>query len=222
MKFWPKKNTENYPDFWKAYIQLFDKKPQKLGINDIRFIAFDTETTGFDYIDDRILSIGAVAIKNGSIDVVDQLEMYLDQEVFNEDTVEIHGIIKNSPYDKLPERKAIQLFITYIEDAVLIAHHAEFDRKMINRALQRFGLGKLKNKILDTGVLFKNSRHKVYANDSIKNYSLDELCNDLKIPKSDRHTASGDAFITGMAFLKILAKLKKDKSFDVDRLFRLA
>ncbi len=221
MKFWSKKSTDNHPDFWKAYLKLFDEKDRKSALEDIRFIAFDTETTGFDYIDDRILSIGAVAIKNGSIDVADQLEIYLDQEVFNEDTVEIHGIIKNGSYDRLSEKKAIQLFITYIKDAVLIAHHAEFDRKMINRALQRLGLGKLKNKILDTGVLFKNSRHKIYAKDSIKSYSLDELCNDLKLSQSDRHTASGDAFITGMAFLKILAKLKKDKNIDVDYLFRL-
>jgi DNA polymerase-3 subunit epsilon len=38
--------------------------------------------------------------------------------------------------------------------------------------------------------------------------SLDELCDIYKIKKSDRHTASGDAFITGLLFLKLKRKLE--------------
>ncbi|WP_282080645.1 3'-5' exonuclease [Aquimarina algiphila] len=210
MEFWPKKKNKNHPDFWKEYLSLFEKRGDKLAFENIRFVAFDTETTGFDYIDDRVLSIGGVAVKNNSILVFDQLEVYLEQEVFNEDTVEIHGIRKNNGFDKITEKKALELFIQYIGNAILIAHHAEFDRRMINKALQRHGLGVLKNKFLDTGVLFKETKHLVYRNDILNShYSLDDLCIDLKISKSDRHTASGDAFITAMAFLKIVSRLKK-------------
>ncbi len=222
MQLWSKKNNKNYPDFWKEYLALFNKKRSRQSQNEFRFVAFDTETTGFNYEEDRVLSIGAVAITNSTIDVSDQLEVYLTQEVFNEYTVEIHGIRKNSEEVKISEERALQLFIEYIGNAVLIAHHADFDRKMINKALQQQGLGVLKNRFLDTGVLFKNSKHLVYRNDLIKSYTLDELCNDLKISKSDRHTASGDAFITAMAFLKITSKLKRDKKIQrIDDLFIL-
>ncbi|TSE08267.1 MULTISPECIES: 3'-5' exonuclease [Aquimarina] len=217
MEFWPKKKNKNHPDFWKEYLSLFEKRGDKLAFENIRFVAFDTETTGFDYIDDRVLSIGGVAVKNNSILVFDQLEVYLEQEVFNEDTVEIHGIRKNNGFDKITEKKALELFIQYIGNAILIAHHAEFDRRMINKALQRHGLGVLKNKFLDTGVLFKETKHLVYRNDILNShYSLDDLCIDLKISKSDRHTASGDAFITAMAFLKIVSRLKK-KGVDIKK-----
>ncbi|WP_271767210.1 3'-5' exonuclease [Aquimarina algiphila] len=217
MEFWPKKKNKNHPDFWKEYLSLFEKRGDKLAFENIRFVAFDTETTGFDYIDDRVLSIGGVAVKNNSILVFDQLEVYLEQEVFNEDTVEIHGIRKNNGFDKITEKKALELFIQYIGNAILIAHHAEFDRRMINKALQRHGLGVLKNKFLDTGVLFKETKHLVYRNDRLNShYSLDDLCIDLKISKSDRHTASGDAFITAMAFLKIVSRLKK-KGVDIKK-----
>ncbi len=219
MKFWYKKRNKNYPDFWKEYLSLFEKKGSKLTFENIRFVAFDTETTGFDYVDDRVLSIGAVAIKNNSINVSDQLEIYLEQEIFNEDTVEIHGIRKNNELDKVTEKTALELFLKYIGNAILIAHHAEFDRRMINKALQRHGLGVLKNRFLDTSVLFKKTKHLVYRNDGLNtHYSLDDLCNDLKISKSDRHTASGDAFITAMAFLKIVSRLKK-KGFDIKKIF---
>ncbi|GGX24861.1 3'-5' exonuclease [Aquimarina muelleri] len=220
MQFWFKKN-KNYPVFWQNYLNLFSKKKQKQAVQDIRFIAFDTETTGFDYTHDRILSIGAIAIKKNAIDVSDQLEIYLDQEIFNKNTVEIHGIRKNNGLTKVIEKKALEFFIDYIGDAILIAHHAEFDKKMINKALSRHNLGTLKNRILDTGILFKKIKHQVYlTNQQNVHYSLDELCNDLKISKSDRHTASGDAFITALAFLKILTKLKKNKKIEISDLFR--
>ncbi len=211
MQLWSKKNNNDYPLFWKSYVALFDKKKQKEFESNLRFVAFDTETTGFDFEKDRVLSIGAVEIKDNSINVADQLEIYLRQEIFNQDTVEIHGIRKNADLDQVSEEKALQGFIEFIGDAILIAHHAWFDIQMINKALKRQDLGVLKNKVLDTSTLFKHTKHQVYRNDFNRAYSLEELCKDLKISESDRHTASGDAFITALAFLKINSKLRRDK-----------
>ncbi|WP_299245901.1 3'-5' exonuclease [uncultured Aquimarina sp.] len=220
MGLWSRKNSKEVPGFWVDYLALFDRKQQKSPIEKVRFVAFDTETTGFDYIDDRVLSIGAIAINNKTIDVVDQLELYLEQDVFNSDTVEIHGIRKNNNLNTISESTAIEMFIKYIGNSILIAHHANFDRNMMNKILERHGLGVLKNKFLDTGVLFSKTKHLVYrSHRKHTHYSLDELCDDLMISKSDRHTASGDAFITAMAFLKIMAKLKIDKTDKVSILF---
>ncbi|SEL24621.1 DNA polymerase-3 subunit epsilon [Aquimarina amphilecti] len=220
MSFWSLNRNKEFPDFWKNYLALFENQPSKRIIEAVRFVAFDTETTGFDYSNDRILSIGCVAINNVAIDVADQLELYLEQDVFNSNTVEIHGIRKNNNFDTILEFKAIELFLEYIGNAILIAHHADFDKKMINSALKRHGLGTLKNKFLDTGVLFRKTKHLVYrSNRKHVQYALDELCDDLKISKSDRHTASGDAFITALAFLKIIPKLKIHKTDKVSNLF---
>ncbi|GAA4273800.1 3'-5' exonuclease [Aquimarina gracilis] len=211
MQLWSKKNNKNSPDFWKKYSALFDGKTKQKSWEETRFVAFDTETTGFDFEKDRVLSIGAVGIKDNSINVADQLELYLKQEIFNQDTVEIHGIRKNADLDQISEEKALQWFIEFIGDSILVAHHARFDTQMIDKALKRNGLGALKNKVLDTSTLFKHTKHQVYRNDFNRPYSLEELCKDLKISESDRHTASGDAFITALAFLKIISKLRRDK-----------
>lgn len=223
MQLWSKKNNNDYPVFWKNYLALFDRKKQKEFESNPRFVAFDTETTGFDFEKDRVLSIGAVAIKNNSINVADQIEVYLEQEVFNQDTVEIHGIRKNADLDQVSEEKALQWFLEFIGDAILVAHHARFDTQMINKALKRQGLGVLKNKVLDTSTLFKHTKHQVYRNDFNRAYSLEELCRDLKISESDRHTASGDAFITALAFLKIISRLRRDKKIQrINDLFVLS
>lgn len=202
-----------YPEFWKAYLKSFSKA-QEQNLVKIRFVVFDTETTGLNTKNDRILSIGCIAIKALKIKVPDQLELYLRQDTFNADTVKIHGLLKEGKLIKIEESKAIKLFLDYIENAVLIAHHAAFDVAMINASLARLGLPKLKNRVLDTGSLFQ----KTEIDTSKTHFSLDELANRFKIPLHDRHTASGDAYITALLFLKLVAKLNKDSRLNLKEL----
>ncbi len=206
---WPFKKQKEYPDFWIEYLSYFKNK-NKNQINTSRFIAFDTETTGFDKKEDRILSIGAVSFLGKTIEVNKSLELYLEQDVFKAETVKIHGLMKNGNLEKVCELEAIKTFLKYIKNDVLIAHHASFDKGMINEMLLRHGLGKLKNKFIDTGVLYRKSLHIIYQ-DNTKPYTLDYLCKELKVPTVDRHTATGDALITALVFLKILSRLDKRK-----------
>ncbi|TNJ42127.1 3'-5' exonuclease [Tamlana fucoidanivorans] len=207
---WFQKKKKSYPDFWETYLSSF-KDHEKQAIPETRFVAFDTETTGFDSKKDRILSIGAVAFKGKSIPVNNTLELYLKQDVFNPKTVEIHEIIKNNKLEKVTELEAIKIFLDYIKDAVLIAHHAKFDQRMMNAMLARHGLGELKNECIDTGTLFNKSKHIIYKENLKDHYSLDDLCTELNVAVTDRHTASGDALITAFVFLKTLARLDKRK-----------
>lgn len=207
---WFQKNKAHYPQFWADYLDSFTNAKEDR-IENTRFIAFDTETTGFDQDKDRILSIGAITIENKTIQVNNSLELYLEQEVFNPETVKIHGLMKKGSMKKVSELEAIECFIKYIGNAILVAHHARFDFGMINAMLSRHKLGKLRNKFIDTAVLFKKSRHIIYQ-EQPENYSLDELAKLLNVPIMDRHTASGDALITGIVFQKILSRLHKKKS----------
>jgi DNA polymerase-3 subunit epsilon len=52
-----------------------------------------------------------------------------------------------------------------------VGHHVSFDVKMINEALKRMGLGKLKNKSIDTDAMYQNLKD--YRKISIQ---FDELC----------------------------------------------
>ena len=190
---------------WKNYLDSFSNNKKNLST---RFIILDTETTGFKPTD-RILSIGCIAINNLQIEVKDSIELYLNQPIFSKETVPVHGILKNDNYSlaKLSEQEAIAIFLNYIKDAIIIAHHADFDIKMLNTMLHRNNYPKLKNKVLDTAILFQ----KLKASENTKQFTLDNLANHFKIPLHDRHTASGDAFITALLFLKILKKLQQER-----------
>jgi len=207
---------KHYPLFWISYLKKF-KIIQPKSIKNTRFVVFDTETTGFNVSNDKILSIGAISIFNNEIDVADSFEVYLKQDEFKAETVEIHGILKEGNLLKVTENEAIEQFINYIGNAVLVAHHTAFDNEMINIALKKLNLPKLKNKSIDTGILYKKLEGK-----NNNHFSLDVLSTEFNIPKHDRHTASGDAFITALIFLKIVSKLKQERNVHYSDLFRVS
>lgn len=207
---------KKYPDFWLEHIKKAKETSYK-NFESIRFVALDTETTGFDYTNDRMLCIGAVAIKANKIVVNDSFEVFIKQEVFNEASVKIHGIRRNGNEIKVTEEEAIQQFVHYIDGAVLVAHHTKFDLTMIAMALKRMQLGQLRSKQLDTGHLHK----KVAIGESYeinKNFSLDELCDIYNVKKHDRHTALGDALITAYLFLKLTNKYQKNNILSLKNL----
>lgn len=204
------------PSYWKEYLKKFKQKQPK-SIETTRFVVFDTETTGLDVIKDRILSIGAISIINNTLDVSDSFEIYLKQIEFNAETVEIHGLLKEGNLTKKTEKEAIELFIEFLGNSVLVAHHTAFDIEMINAALKRLNLPNLKNKRIDTGILYKKLEGKKDGH-----FNLDVLCKEFNIPKHDRHTASGDAYITALLFLKIISKLKKERTIHYSDLFRVS
>ncbi|MDW5288574.1 3'-5' exonuclease [Formosa sp. PL04] len=220
MKWLNNKNESTYPEYWSRYESLFLDTKQN-DINSSTYVVLDTETTGFNYDKDRMLCIGAVKVTDGYIDVNTAFEIYIKQDYYDEDAVKIHGILRNERIETISEEEAIILFLDYIKDSILVAHHAFFDITMINVALDRLQLPELKNKVLDTMFIYKATRLKSNTSDAKKKYSLDDLAENYDIDLSDRHTASGDALITALAFLRSVHFLVKTKDFTLKDLLKL-
>ncbi len=214
-----KRNSDNLPDFWRTYENKFQQKTVD-EIDKNRFIVLDTETTGFDYENDRILCIGALALHDNKIEIKNGFEVFLIQEVYGKESVKIHGILKNTKRPKITEIEALELFLDYIGNSIIIAHHTFFDITMLNNALLRNGLPKLKNRLLDTSTLYKKTIIKSNLLSKKNSYTLDDLADKFSISKKDRHTAMGDSYITAILFLKIVSKLKEKKEITLKYLFK--
>ena len=204
--------------FWGKEENLFN---ENITIEETRFVVLDTETTGFDYTNDRILCIGALVLHNNIIKIEESFEIYIEQDHYDESTAQIHGILKDFIVKRPSELEALKQFLNYLGDSIIIAHHANFDITMINRALERNGLPELKNKSLDTGILYKKTLIKSHLFERKDHYTLDDLADKFDISKKDRHTALGDAYITAIAFLKIVKKLREKKEINLNQLFKL-
>ena len=215
-----KKRPFDYPDFWQDY-ELSFKQKLPTDPNLVRFVILDTETTGFDYENDRILSLGAISLLNNNMVLRESLELYIKQDYYDSESAKIHGILKNSNTEQVSETEAIKQLLAYLKNAVIIAHHATFDITMINRAMERQGLPRLKNEILDTSRLYRNTLITSNIFKKKEHYSLDELAEKFDICKKDRHTAMGDAYITAIIFLKILPRLRVKRPLKLRDLIKL-
>lgn len=203
--------------FWKKEENLFD---ENISIEETRFVVLDTETTGFDYENDRILCIGALVLQNGVISIQNSLEVYIEQDHYDKSTAQIHGILKAFIIKRPSELEALEQFLAFLGDSIIIAHHTIFDLTMINKALERNGLPQIENHTLDTAFLYKKTLIKSHLFERKDHYTLDDLADKFDISKKDRHTALGDAYITAIAFLKIIKKLREKKAVNLNSLFK--
>lgn len=199
--------------YWQAYQQSFEQAYlKKTPLRYIRFVVLDTETTGLDIKKDKILSIGAVAVKNQKIHIEDRFEYYVKQIYEGGKAgIKIHGILPKHNVDAQSPEKILIDLLAYLKNSVIVGHHIGFDFAVLNRAFQQHLGGQLRNKILDTALLAKRVQSPFY-NTNIDNnqpHSLDALCLQYDVPVYNRHTAGGDAIITALLFLKLMGKLEK-------------
>jgi len=190
----------NTPQFWKNYLSVFEEVNEGA---ERRYVVFDMETTGLDYKEDVILSIGAIGVTGSAIMVGSFLEVQLQQDKFTIQSVAGQNNKRAAGPEKVVEAEALIQFLNFIKDAILVGHNVNLDIEMINQALKRLDLGRIKNPFMDTNVLYQ--RWKGVAEDT--KISLDELCAALKIDVSNRNTSSGNAYTTAIAFLKLKKKL---------------
>ncbi|MBS9462167.1 3'-5' exonuclease [Flagellimonas sp. 389] len=214
MRFFKKKKPIDLPNFWKDYATLFEK-PFPSDLKDVRYVVLDTETTGFNYEQDRMLCIGALKLFHKNIAVKESFEVYLSQNHYDVESAEIHGILKKENVEYITELEALQRFLIYVKNDVIVGHHVMFDVNMINAALERHELPKLKNQTLDTGLLYRRTLLNTTVLQKKEHYSLDDLAEKFSISKKDRHTALGDALITAIALLHIIDKLKPEDLKDL-------
>lgn len=207
---WLCERNELPPFVCGYYAQLVDLPPKSATFDDLRLVVLDTETTGLNPRKDSLLTIGAVAVQHGTIQVADSLELTIKSTKNpDKETIPIHGILPNDIEEGTEEQYALGRFLHYLKADVIVAHHTYFDTTMINRAIRQYAPPfELQNWQLDTAHLAHRIDYSLTTPNIIdhRKYTLDALCDRFDIDMHDRHTASGDAFITAQLLLK-LAKI---------------
>jgi len=192
---WIKNINKEYPDFWKEYLTKFETKPN-------RYVVLSTETSGLNPNKDVILSLGAFSVIDDGIIIKDSFETVLLQYKFLQDNGLSNEFIIDSKMLKMPEPDALEAFINFIGNSVLVGHHINFDIEMLNAALERLDCGRLKNEALDVDMMYRK-----LMDINEKQFSLDDLTEIFKIPKSDRNSSSEDAYKIALLFLKLKSRL---------------
>ncbi len=174
-------------------------------IDRVRFVVLDSETTGLNPAVDRLVTIGAVAVQGNDIVLEDSFSALLQVER-NTEAVTVHGVTREAASKGLTEPQAIERFLDYLRDGVIVGHHIGHDIATFDVALERHWGAKLLNRSLDTMDLTLHlERDGAFAGrPAIRHFTLDSLCTMFGVIPHDRHTATGDAFITAQVFQRLL------------------
>jgi DNA polymerase-3 subunit epsilon len=171
-------------------------------LTEIPFTAFDTETTGLrPSKGDEIVSIGGVRIENGRM----LREVTFDQLInpgfsISRESTRIHGIDDAMVKGKPDIRKALPAFSRFVQDTVLVGHNAAFDMRFFQIKEKPTGV-KLRLPVLDT-ILLSSVVHPHH-----EDHSIEGIAGRLAVNVAGRHTALGDAIVTGELFLKLIPLL---------------
>jgi len=188
-----------------AYRQAFDTTwSDDTPIDQVRFVILDSETSGLNAEVDPIITIGAVAVQAGEIVLEDQFASLI--QVDETGTVTVHGVTRDQSRGGIDERVALERFLGYLRDGVIVGHHIGHDITAFDAGYERHFSMRLLNRSLDTMdlTLHLEQDGAFATGPPIRQFTLDSLCERFGVIPHDRHTASGDAFMTAQVFLRLL------------------
>lgn len=188
-------NKKNLKD--QKYSYLFDKNI------DNEYICFDCETTGLNPLNDDIISIGAVLIKNNTIVTSEKFVRFVKpKSKLHIDSIKIHHIRECDLENAEDINDVILDFLDFVGNRKIVGYYLEFDIKMINKYLKpKLGIT-LPNKAYEVSAIYHD-----YKIDKIPQSFIDlrfnTILDDLDIPKFGKHDALNDSIMTSLMFLKL-------------------
>jgi len=169
---------------------------------ELAYTVFDTETTGLEpSAGDEIIAIGAVRIVNGRLLRHELFDQLIDpRRPIAPESVRIHGITPEMVAGQPTIDRVLPRFLRFSEDTVLVAHNAAFDMRFLQLKEAATGV-RFTQPVLDTLLLSE------VLHPNIKEHRLEAITERLGISVVGRHTALGDAIVTGEVFLKMVPLL---------------
>jgi DNA polymerase-3 subunit epsilon len=186
---------------WKALpmavqTAIFGKRSESM-----REIIFDTETTGLDAREDRVIELGCIEMVN-RFPTGRTFHHYINPQgrAINVDAQAVHGISAEHLVGKPGFAEIAEEFLAFIDGAKLVAHNAGFDMGFINAEFARLGHPAVGQEwVVDTLALARR-KHPMGPN------SLDALCRRYGIDNAHRtkHGALLDSELLAEVYIELV------------------
>lgn len=175
------------------------------------FVVFDLETTGFSPINDKIIEIGAVKIKDNVI--IDTFSKFVDPEIrIPYKITELTSITDDMVGGAGKIDTVLKEFMEFARGTVLVAHNAPFDTSFIKKNCRDLNL-EYDFSVLDTVPLAR------FLYPELKKVKLNIVAKHLGINLENHHRAVDDAKATSDILLKCFEKLEEE--LDIHDLHKL-
>ncbi|MDJ0894200.1 MAG: exonuclease domain-containing protein [Alphaproteobacteria bacterium] len=171
-------------------------------LSELPALIYDSETTGLDLQEARLLSMGAVRVHGTTIYRGATLDLLVNPEVkITARNTAIHGITNEMVADA-PQFSAVSgQYEALSTGAVIIGHSIGFDLAILRNELLRAGKDWQTPLALDTLQLLSA----LYPNE--EKLGLDAICERFGVEIHGRHTALGDALVTAELWVRMIPLL---------------
>jgi DNA polymerase-3 subunit epsilon len=185
---------------------------ENLPIGEMHYAVIDTELTGLDEKRDSIVSIAAVRMVGGRIDLENVFYRLVNPKTeLTAESVVIHGITPSEVVEKPGIEKALSEFAQFCGSDVIVGHCVSIDLSFINREMKRIRGSVLKNEALDTSSIYEWVRKRFPSRINLPHTFTDSGLYDIAkffgIPVNGAHNAAMDAFITAQVFQRFIPML---------------
>ncbi|WP_248746598.1 3'-5' exonuclease [Pseudomonas sp. MWU12-2037] len=173
-----------------------------------RWVVLDLETSGLNLNRDQVLSIGAVVIEDGAIDLGQCFERTLlrpGQSV--NPSVLIHGLGPSALAAGSDPAQALLEFMEFVGDSPLLAFHAPFDQHMLTRALKDSLGYRLQHPFFDVADIAPL----LCPQATLREAGLDDWIDHFKLQVEERHNASADALATAELALILFSRARQQQ-----------
>lgn len=164
------------------------------------YVLVDIETTGFSPVKDDIIEIGAVQVKNNTI-IKKYDQLIKINRALQPFTTRLTGITDKMLQEGIKINEALENFVEFIGDNVIIGHNVTFDLGFLSYNCKKYLNYNLNNDYVDTMCMAR----KLVPN-SI-NYKLGTLANLFDVSYKGAHRGLKDVEIT----YEVYNKLRKIK-----------
>ncbi len=163
-----------------------------------KFCIIDIETNGSKPGSSQIIEIGAVMVQNREI--IDRYESFVACAYLPEYITRITGIHPEDLKEAPSRKEALIGLRRFMQDAVFVAHNANFDYTFLNASFARFGLGSIGNPKLCTIDLAQRTFES-------ERYGLGYLIESLGLETATHHRALSDALCAAAVMQKSMQTL---------------
>ncbi|MEX2104877.1 MAG: PolC-type DNA polymerase III, partial [Bacilli bacterium] len=178
---------------------------------DAVYVVFDIETTGLSVMNNKIIELAGVKIKNGEI--IDEFSSFVNPHEPIPANITVLTHITDDMVNDAPELPGvIQDFITFCEDAILVAHNAKFDMGFMTQACKKLSFEPINNPVLDTLQLAR------YLYPSMKNHRLNTLTAKFNVSLDNHHRAVDDAGATARILWNMVKETVERKITNLNQL----
>ena len=188
------------------YIRL----PQPVHFEQQKIVVFDLETTGLNPQTDEIIEFGALVYENINANGVPVDFLIKPQRPLSSFTIKLTHITNEMLAEQPDITTTAAKIFAVIEDAVLVAHNADFDMSFLHQLAKRMQRPPLTNMVIDT------LRLAWALIPSAKNYRLGTVAKKLNIDYDEliAHRADYDAQVLAKIFLSFLDQMQAEHHLD--------